>query len=325
MTTTLNRRALMAAGISTPIAATAQETWPARPVRVIVPFPPGQAADIFTRVVVDELARRWSARAFVENRGGAAGVPAMEAGARAAPDGYTLCVGSSGTLGVNPSVLRQIPYDVEKDFAYLTNIAIFPLVVVVRADFPARDMQGLLRELRDKPGQIALGLPGIATSQHMAAEYLMHRTGTRFNTVGYRGSGPAQADLLAGVVPVMFDTVASALPHIRSGAVRAIAVTTTARAPQLPDVPTIAETGVEGFAAFGWSGLVAPAGTPPAVLERINTDVTAILRQDRTVSQFVELGGTADPMTQAGFEAFVKAEVAKWREVARVANVRLDG
>jgi tripartite-type tricarboxylate transporter receptor subunit TctC len=195
-----------------------------------VPFPPGQAADIFTRVLVEELSQRWPSRAFVENRGGAAGAPAMEAGARAAPDGYTLTVGSSGTLGVNPSVLRNLPYDVGRDFAFISNITNFPLVVVVHPSSPATDLPGLLRELRARPGQIPLGLPGVATSQHLAAEMLMHRTGTRFNTVSYRGSGPAVSDLLANVVPVMFDTLASSLPHIRAGAVRPIVVTTPTRA-----------------------------------------------------------------------------------------------
>ncbi len=307
-----------------PLGLQAQEAWPSRPVKVIVPFPPGQAADIFTRILVDELSKRWPSRAFVENRGGAAGAPAMEAGARAAADGYTLTVGSSGTLGVNPSVLRNLPYDVERDFAFLTNIAIFPLVVVVHPSFPAKDLQGLLRELRAKPGEVDLGLPGVATSQHMAAELLMHRTGTRFNTVSYRGSGPAVSDLLANTVAVMFDTVASSLPHIRSGGLRAIAVTTPTRAPQLPDVPTITEAGVENYAAFGWSGLVAPAGTPTPVLQRIAADATAILRDPSVASRFVELGGTADPKTPAEFETFVRAEVAKWREVARIANVRVD-
>jgi len=328
---TAPRRALLRAAAGLPLAAgaaAAQEPWPTRPVRIIVPFPPGQAADLFTRVLADELSRRWPARAFVENRGGGAGAPALEAGARAAPDGYTLTAGTSGTLGVNPSVLRSLPYDAERDFAFLGNVVSLPLVIAVHPSFPARDLAGLLAALRARPGQVALGLPGAATSQHMAAELLMHRTGTRFNNVLYRGSGPAVTDLLAGTVPAMFDTVASALSHLRSGATRAIAVTTPARAPQLPEVPTVAESGLpgtEGYAAFGWSGLVAPAATPAPVLRRIADDAAAVLRDPAVAARFMELGGTADPMTPVEFERFVRAEIAKWREVARIADVRLDG
>ncbi|HEY4252209.1 MAG TPA: tripartite tricarboxylate transporter substrate binding protein [Roseomonas sp.] len=321
------RRPLLAAaamGLAAP-ALHAQSDYPNRPVRIIVPFPPGQAADIATRLVGDELSRRWPQRVVVENRGGGAGVPALEAGARAAADGYTLTAGTSGTLGINPGVIPHLPYDAERDFAAISNIAMVPLIVITHPSFPAQTIEALIAKARAEPGQVDVASAGPASSQHMAAELFAHQAGLRLNIVHYRGSGPAVTDLVAGNVPVMFDSVASALPHIRGGRARALAVTVARPVPQLPDVPAIAQRGLPGYEAAGWTGLVAPVGTPPEVVHRINTDVVAILRQAAVAQRIAELGMIADPTTPAAFGGFVASEVAKWREVARLANVRLDG
>ena len=324
-----NRRRLLAltgaALAAAPRLAPAQPAWPEKPVRIIVPFPPGQAADIFTRVYADELSRRWPQRVVVENRGGGAGAPALEAGARAAPDGYTLTAGTSGTLGVNPSVLPRLPYDAERDFAFVTNVVVLPLLLVAHPDFPARTAQGVIEAAKAAPGRIDIASAGPATSQHMATELLMYRTGARLNVVHYRGSGPAMADLLAGNVRLMMDSVASSLPHILAGKLVPLAVTTPERAPQLPQVPTLAETVSPGYGAYGWTGLCGPAGLPAELVRRVNADVTAILREPAVAARFLELGGTAAPSTPEEFGAFVRREIALWREVARVANVRLEG
>jgi tripartite-type tricarboxylate transporter receptor subunit TctC len=308
-----------------PAAARAQADWPNRPVRIIVPFPPGQASDIITRLVADELSRRWPQRVVVENRAGGAGAPALEAGARAAPDGYTLTTGTSGTLGVNPSVLPRVPYDAERDFAAITNVAMVPLLVIAHPSVPQTTMQALAAEARARPGALDMASAGPATSQHMAAELLMLRANIRFNIVHYRGSGPAIADVIAGNVKLMTDSVASALPHIREGRVRAIALCSARRVPQLPDVPTIAETLVPGYAAAGWTGLVAPAGTPPEIIRRINADVVAILREPAIAERILGMGAVPDPMTPEDYAAFIGREIATFREVARAANVRLEG
>jgi tripartite-type tricarboxylate transporter receptor subunit TctC len=320
-----SRRALLAAPALLPLTARAQGAWPDRPVRIIVPFPPGQAADTFTRLVAEQLSQRWPQRVVVENRGGGAGAPALEAGARAAPDGYTLTAGTSGTLGVNPSVLQRLPYDAERDFAAVSNIAMVPLLLVAHPSFPARTVQEMAAMVRAKPGEVNIASAGPATSQHMATELLQLRTGLRFNIVHYRGSGPGMADLLAGNVPLMMDSVASALPQIQGGRVRALAVAQPRRVPQLPDVPTIAETLAPGYEAAGWSGLVAPAATPPEIIRRISTDIGAILRETAMQDRFLAMGAIADPGTPEEFAAFIRAEIVKWREVARAANVRLDG
>lgn len=325
--TKFRRRALLGAtGLPLlPGLAQAQADWPNRPVRIIVPFPPGQATDIITRLVADELSKKWPQRVVVENRGGGAGVPALESGARAPADGYTLTAGTSGTLGVNPSVLPHLPYDAEKDFAAITNVAMVPLLVIAHPSTPFGTMQELSAAARAEPGVLNMATAGPATAQHMAAELLMLRANIRFNIVHYRGSGPAIADLIAGNVKLMTDSVASALPHIREGRVKPIALCAARRVPQLPQVPTIAETLVPGYQAAGWAGLVAPTGTPAAVIRRVNADVVAALREPAIVERIIQIGAVPDPMTPEEFAAFIRSEIATFREVARAANVRLEG
>jgi tripartite-type tricarboxylate transporter receptor subunit TctC len=318
MTLKISRRAVMGAAALAPFAAQAQSDWPNRPVRIVVPFPPGQAADIFTRLVADELSKRWPQRVVVENRAGGASVPGVESVARAPADGYTLLTGTSGPLGVNPSVMPRLPYDVEKDFAFITNVVMVPLLVIAHPSVSERTIQELAASAKARPGQIDM-------ASAVAAELLMLRAGIRFNIVHYRGSGPAIADVIAGNVKLMTDSVASALPHIQSGRVRPIALCSARRVPQLPDVPTIAESLVPGYEASGWSGLVAPTGTPPEIINRINTDVVAILRDPAIIKRIEDMGAVADPLTPDQFGTFVRAEVAKWREVARAGNVKLEG
>ena len=327
MTATIRRRALLGAASLPllPAVAHAQSDWPNRPVRIIVPFPPGQATDIITRLVADELSKRWPQRVIVENRGGGAGAPAMEAGARSPADGYTLIAGTSGTLGVNPSVLPRLPYDAEKDFAAITNVAMVPLLVVAHPSLPHNTMQELAAAARAQPGALDMASAGPATSQHMAAELLMLRANIRFNIVHYRGSGPAIADVIAGNVKLMTDSVASSLPHIREGRVKPIALCSARRVPQLPEVPTIAEALVPGYQTGGWAGLVAPTGTPADIIRRINADVTAILRDPAIAARIIQMGAVPDPMTPEEHATFIRNEIATFREVARAANVRLEG
>lgn len=321
----MSRRALLALPALLPTAAIAQGAWPERPVRIIVPFPPGQAADTFTRLVADQLSQRWPQRVVVENRGGGAGAPALEAGARAAPDGYTLIAGTSGTLGVNPSVLARLPYDAERDFAAISNIAMVPLLLVAHPSFPARTVQDLAAAVRARPGEVNIASAGPATSQHMAIELLQLRTGLRFNIVHYRGSGPGITDLIAGNVGLMMDSVASALGHIRAGRAVPVAVTSAARVPQLPETPTIAATLSPGYEAAGWTGLAAPAGTPPEVVARISADIRSVLAEPAMIERLHGMATLPDPGTPEAFGAFIRAEIAKWREVARAAGVRLEG
>ncbi|MCU0945287.1 MAG: tripartite tricarboxylate transporter substrate-binding protein, partial [Rubritepida sp.] len=299
--------------------------WPDRPVRIIVPFPPGQSTDIVARLVADALSARWPQRVVVENRAGGAGVPAMEA-ARAAPaDGTVLVAGSIGPMAVNAAVMPRLPYDPARDFTPITNLSRVPLCLVAHPSFPANDPAGFLAAARAANPPLDVATAGPASGAHMAAELLAHRLGVRLNMVHYRGSGPAVTDLLAGNVRLMTDSLASALPHVRGGRLKLIGVSTAARVPWAPEVPTFAETIAPGHEAVGWNGLAAPAGLPPALVERINADVTAALREPAIVARIEEAGMTADPMTPAAFAAFLAAEIARWREVARIANVTLEG
>ena len=322
------RRALTLAGLALPFAlphaAQADAAWPSRPVRVIVPFPPGQSTDIVARLVAEELSRRLPQRVVVENRAGGAGVPAMEAAMRAAPDGYTLVAGSIGPMTVNAAVMPRLPYDPERDFAPITNLVTVPLGIVAHPSLPASTPAELLALARATREPLDMATAGPASGAHMAAELFAHMAGIRLNMVHYRGSGPAMADLVGGQVRLMVDSLASALPAIRAGRIKAIGVASPRRSAWLPEVPALAEA-VPGYEAFGWNGLAAPAGTPAPVLARIGAEVGAILREPATTARLDELGMVADPMTPEAFAAFLRAEIAKWREVARVANVRLEG
>jgi tripartite-type tricarboxylate transporter receptor subunit TctC len=320
------RAALAALATATllPGRALAQE-FPSRPVRFIVPFPPGNSTDIIARFVAEELSKRWPHRVVVENRSGGAGAVGMEAGARSPADGYTLTIGTSGPLGINPSIIPRLSYNAERDFAPITNLATMALVLVTQPRFEAKTVAELRALALARPGEISFGSPGPGTAGHMAGEMFAHEAGIRLTHVPYRGSGPAVADLLSGNLHLISDSLTSALPHVREGRMVSLAVTTRIRVPQMPEVPTVAETLGKPFKAVGWIGLVAPAGTPTELVQRINADVVTILRDPATADRLLSLGGTPDPRTPAEFGAFIRAEIAKWGEVARTANVRLDG
>jgi tripartite-type tricarboxylate transporter receptor subunit TctC len=324
------RRQLLGAGLALAGAAVladvpmAAENWPSRPVRLLIPFPPGQATDTILRYIADELSKRWPQRIVVENRAGGAGVVGMEAGARASADGYTLIASTSGTNGINPSIIPNLPYDAVRDFTYVTTVFTVPLLIVAHPDFAPNTVPELLAAAKADPGGINYGSGGPGTSQHLSAEMFAERGGVKLAHVPYKGSGPAVADLIAGNIPMMFDSVASALPHIQGGRIKALAVTSAARAPQLPAVPAIAEF-LPGYEAIGWGGLCLPAATPREVVERVNADVTALLRDPRIAARMLELGGTAAPQTIEAANSFVATEIRKWGEVARAAGVNLGG
>jgi tripartite-type tricarboxylate transporter receptor subunit TctC len=317
------------AAIAIAIVAAAAPAWgqspyPTKPVRVIVPFPPGQAADIFTRMLADRLSQTWGQQVVVENRGGGGGVPGVMAGKEATPDGYTWLIGTSGTLGVNPSVYAKIPYDPLKDFAPASNIFIVPLVVVAHPSFAPNTVQELVAAAKKSPGTINFASAGPGTAQHMTGELFKSRAGIDLVHVPYKGSGPGMTDLLGGQVPLMVDSLASALPHIKSGKIKIIAVTTAQRVPQLPAVPTIAESGYPGFDGAGWSGVVLPSGTPRDLVERISADIQKALNDPQLRDRIIERGGIPDPRTPQGYADFIRAEIEKWAQVAKTANVRLD-
>ena len=302
----------------------AAQAFPTKPVRMVIPYPPGQGADIFGRMVADELSKKWGQPVVVDNRAGGGGMPGILSMKSAPADGYTLVVGGSQAITVNPNVYAKMPYDPQKDLQPISGLYIAPLVWVVHPSSGMSTLADLVNEARKNPGKLNYASAGVATSQHMTAELFRYVARLDMQHVAYKGSGPAMTDLLGGQVTIMMDGVASALPHVNSGKLKALAVTTAERTPQLPNVPTIAESGYPGFLGVGWAGLFMPVGGPNALVEKISADVRAILNDPEVKQRIVDRGAIPDPMTPEQTAAFVKADTARWGEVAKTANIRID-
>ena len=315
---------LLAAALSAFGAFAQAQGYPTRTVRIIVPFPPGQATDIVARLLAERLTALWNQQVIVENRAGGGSVPGMLAGRDAPADGYTITFGTSGPLGVNPGIYSKLAYDPLKDFAMVGGVFTVPLMWVAHPSFPYNTMAELVAAAKKAPGKLNWAFAGTGTSQHLTGELFKFRAGVEMEGVPYKGSGPAMTDLLGGQVTLMVDSLASALPHIRSGKIKALAMTSAERVPQLPDVPTVAESGYPGFEGVGWGGLVVPAATPKEIVEKIGGDVRRILMDPAMQARIVERGAIPGPSGPAEFTEFVKAEIAKWGDVAKKAQIRLD-
>ena len=302
--------------------ALAQTPWPAKPVRFIVPFPPGQAADIFARLLAEKLTVIWKQQVIVENKAGGSGIPATEYGKAAAPDGYTLMVVSSGTFGVNPSLYPDLPYKPLVDFLPISNIFLVPLVIVAHPSFPADTLGELIALARKEPGQYSYASAGPGTAQHLAMELFKMRAKLDIVHVPYKGSGPAMADLLGGHVKLMMDSTASALNPILDRRIKALAVTTARRAaPPLENIPPIADT-LPGFDAAGWSGLAAPAHTPLEIVAKVNRDVQGLLEDSGMVRQIEQRAAMPAPGSPIQFAEFIKKEMDTWGEVVRATGTK---
>ena len=322
------RRLLLGTGAALAASALlAQERWPAKPVRIIVAFPPGQASDIYARVFAERLARTWGQSTVVENRPGGSGIIGMEAIKGAAPDGYTLGIGGSGPMAINPSVFSRLPYDSRKDFIPIALAFVSPLVVLVNNELPARNVAELVRLMKQQPGRLSYASGGPGTSQHLAAELIKIATGTFAVHIPYKGSGPALTDLIGGQVQFMVDSVSAALSHIQAGRVRPLAVTSLQRNASLPNVPTVAESGLAGlrdFEAVGWASMVAPAGLPVAVREKVTRDFVDVLHDEAVVQRVNSSGSLVRALPGPQFAKFIDGEIVKWGRAARASNTRLD-
>jgi tripartite-type tricarboxylate transporter receptor subunit TctC len=311
-----------AAGAALAAPSLAQAPWPNKPVRFIVPFPPGQAADIFARLMAEKLTEVWKQQVIVENKAGGSGIPATEYGKAAAPDGYTLMVVSSGTFGVNPSLFPDLPYKPLVDFLPISNIFLVPLVIVAHPSFPANTLAELVELARKDPGTYSYASAGPGTAQHLSMELFKLRAKLDIVHVPYKGSGPAMADLLGGHVKLMMDSAASALGAIVDGRIKALAVTTVRRAaPPLDSIPPIADT-LPGFDAAGWSGLAAPARTPLEIVAKVNKDLQALLKDPAVVRQIEQRAGMPAPGSPIQFAEFIKKEIDTWGEVVRATGTK---
>jgi tripartite-type tricarboxylate transporter receptor subunit TctC len=326
------RTALALAGaalLAAPWPGAAQQAQPAgafpsRPVRIVVPFPPGQASDTFARLMAEKLAARWPQPVVVENKPGAGGAVAVESVVRGAADGYTLLWGGTGVTVLPAVAPKPLPYDVQRDLVAVARVADIPMVVIAGSQSGIRTLAELVAKARQKPGDLVYASGGPGSLQHLTGELLAARAGVQLSHVPYRGSGPAMTDLVAGTIPLMVDSSASALPQVRAGRAVALAVASEHRSRLMPEVPTAAEAGVPGVVAVGWNGIFAPAGTPPAVVQRVHADANAVLAEQAVQARLAELGAEATPTGQEAFQSFVAEELAKWRAVAQAAQVKLD-
>ena len=319
----LKRWALAALMSACTVAGQAQ-TFPARAVTVVVPFPPGGGTDTGARILAEQLARRWGQTVVVENKGGAAGQIGADLVAKSKPDGYTLLLGNIGTQAINPALYAKLPYDPDKAFAPISLVAELPLAMMVNPGVPATSANEFIALARTKPGQLSYSSSGSGSAPHLAAELFKAQSQIFVLHVPYRGGGPAIADLIAGHVQLSFMTVLEASGHIKAGKLRALAVTGAQRVPALPDVPTLAEGPMPGFNAISWLGLLAPAGTPQDIVDKVSSDVRAVLADEAVKARFVGLGGLPRASSPQEFAKLIADDRQRYARIIRERKITVD-
>ncbi len=300
------------------------QAWPARPIRLIVPFPPGGGTDVISRQLAERIGAHTGWAIVIENRAGAGGNIGLDAVAKAAPDGYTIGMGQAANLAINPSLYAKMPFDPVKDLAPIAPIASQGLVVGVSAKSPVRTLADLVAAAKAKPQAVSLAHPGNGTVGHLGGIMFARRAGIAFLVVPYKGASPAVTELMGGQVDVLFGNPLAVMPLVSSSALRALAVTSLQRLAALPAVPTIAESGYPGFEAINWSGLVAPARTPPGVIAQLNAQAAAALRRPELLERLALDGSDPFPGSVETFAAFVRAEQEKWGAAVRDAGIRVE-
>ncbi len=324
----LNLRALaslsVALALLAPQAGGAADNYPAKPIRFVVAFPPGGGTDIIARVIAQKLSERLAQQVVVDNRPGAGGNIGTDIVAKSAPDGYTMLMGSAGPLAINASLFAKMPFDPIRDLAPVTLAASTPNVLVVHPSLPARTVKELIALARARPGEINFASSGHGTPAHLAGELFNSMAGVKLVHVPYKGAAPALADLLGGQVQLMFSTMPPALPHVKDGKLRALAVTSRKRSPAAPDLPTLDEAALAGFEAITWHGVVVPAGTPTTVIALLNREIVAILHLPEVVERLSGQGAEALGSTPEEFAAYIGSESVKWAKVVRESGAKAE-
>ena len=312
-------------GSLTCLSAVAQGAdYPSKPIKIVVTFPPGGSSDAIIRILSTRLNDKLGQALVIDNRPGAGGNIGLSVVAKAAPDGYVLGVGAAGGLTANSSLYPQMPFDVAKDFQPITMLAAIPFVLVGHPSVPADNMQQLIAYAKSQPGKVSIGHGGNGTAMHLSTALFTQMSDLKMIEVPYRGSGPAAMDTLSGQIQLSITDLAAALPHIKAGKLKAFAVTSTKRLNNLPEVPTLSESGLTGYDSTGWFGLVAPAGTPAAIIQRLNTEFTAALNDEAIKTQMRQSGMEPVATTMEGLDAYIKSETQKWAKVIRQANIKLN-
>ena len=318
-----NKKLLIAAGLLCAASVASAQNYPAKPVRIIVPFSPGGATDIVTRIVAQKLTEIWDQTLVVDNRAGAGGNIGGELAAKATPDGYTLFMPSGSVVTANQHMYKKLNWNPEKDLVAITNVASGPQVVAVNPGFAAKSIKELIALAKAKPGAINFGSAGIGTQTHLAAENFAYSADINVVHVPYKGEGPALADLLGGQINFLTPNLSAAIGFVKQGKLRALGVTSRQRAPRLPDVPAVAES-LPGFENLGWFGLAAPAGTPKAVIEKVHRDVVTVLNNADVKRRFEDLGMAPVGNTPAEFARAIKAESVRWGKVIAQRKLTLN-
>jgi len=305
-----------------PVAA--QQDYPNKPIRLIVPFTPGGVTDTGARVVADKLGARLGQTVVVDNRPGASGNIGTQMVATAAPDGYTLLLGFDGTLVINPHVYAKVPFDTLKDFVPVSKIGDAVLIIVVHPSVPAKTLSDLVAYSKTNPGGVSYGSAGTGSTPHLAGELLKARTGANFVHVPYKGGGQSMTDVVGGSLPMLYTAVAGAYPFVQKGQIRPIAVSSAQRLASLPEVPTVAESGVPGFESSSWIGILAPAKTPQPIVERLQRELHAVVQSPEVRERLASLGISALGNTPAEFGQQIRADLAKYDQIVKAAKIRVD-
>jgi len=316
----LSKIALLAAALCGPLAASAQSDWPTKPLRMIVPFPPGGVTDIVARAVGAKLGAELGQQVVIDNKAGASGAIGAELGAKAAPDGYTLIMGNISTLAINPVTFAKLAYDPLTSFDPVSMVAVQPLLIAINPEVPAKTLAELVQLAKSRPGQLSYGTAG--SSIHLAVEQFSTQAGIRMNHVPYKGSAPAVSDLVGGQIQVLFDPFSSLYPQVSAGKVRALAISTEKRSTVAPTIPTVAEQGYAGFDVSSWQGIVVPAGTPRPIVQRLNRELAKVLASADIREKFAQFSAVPSATTPEQFGQTIREEIARWQKVAQTAGVK---
>ncbi len=317
--------ALMLIGALCSGQAAIAKDWPTQPIRIVLPYPPGGASDVTARLLGMKMGQAWETTVVIENRPGANGIIANEAAAKSPADGYTILMANLGPNAINPAVYAKLPYDTAKDFAPVILTTIVPLVIVTAADSPAKSLAQLIALAKEKPGQVTFGSAGNGAGSHLAGELLAVTTGAKMLHVPYKGDAPAITDVMGGQLTIALPTALAGVPHVKSGKLRALAVTSSKRIASLPDVPTVNEAlGISGYEAVSWGGLMVPTGTPAAVIAKINAETNKALQMPDVKVKLMALGAEIVGGTPEAFDTFLRAELIKWKKVAEGAKIHLE-
>lgn len=308
-------------GACATLAVAAQSTYPNKPVRMIVPYPAGGGNDIIGRAVAEKLTEKLGQQIVVDNRGGAATAIGAEIAAKTAPDGYTILLATVTTLAVNPNLKAKLPYDPVRDFDPISMLASQPYLLVVHPSLKVQSVKDLIALAKAKPGALNFASPGIGSNGHLAGELMNSLASINMVHVGYKGTGPALNDLLGGHVSLMFATMPSVEAHVKAGRLRGLAVSTAKRSPAMTEMPTIAEAGVPGYTMRSWNGLMAPRGTPPAVINKLSKEVNVVLTSPELEKRLTGLGFDPDPGTPQEFAAFIQKELALYSKIIKAAGL----